>query len=175
MVAMIPTFAERSHFDSVKKVAIPATGLRRVLTPKTVGIAIALFDLAMMLVNPMIWRDVARRNARLALVEKVGAIVPSSSRLFAVPEVPGTDVIVIAYRLERRIDRKLITCADRNDYFLLPIASGLPAAETKVLATSEGYNVALVSVLTEQPAAESQNNSEKVPSLSTNEQKACAR
>jgi hypothetical protein len=74
---------------------------------------------------------VARRNARLALVEKVGAIVPSSNRLFAVAEVPGTDVIVIAYRLERRIDRKLITCADRNDYFLLPIASGLPAAEQR--------------------------------------------
>jgi hypothetical protein len=113
-------------------------------------------------------------EARLAFIDKVGAKVPSGSPLFAVPALSGTDLIVIAYRLGREIDRKPITCAAHNDYFLSPVDSDLVGAGAKFLAFSESYHVALISVLAPKSAVESQNNFKEVPTLNADEQKTCA-
>jgi len=139
---------------------------------KRVGIGIALFDLGLMLVNPRIWTDMQSRNARLTFIEKIATTVPNHRALFATPNFSGTELIFLPYHLRREIGRKPMTCADRNDYFLSPIESAL--AQTRVLASLEIDNVALVTVLAEKSAAQDQNNSKRGPTLIYDEQDQCA-
>jgi hypothetical protein len=144
--ALLPNLAGPSRSDSIQTASPSASRSRRPLQmAKRVGIGIALFDLGFMLVNPKIWTDMQSRNARLTFIEKVAATVPSQSALFATPDFRGTELIVTAYRLRRDIDRKLITSANQNDYFLSPTESVvLTGSGMRILAVSEIDKVALV-------------------------------
>lgn len=86
-------------------------------------VAIAFFDLALMLVTDNTWRNAQQQNARMAFIEKIAAIVPPDKPLLATTELGNTDLIVIAYRLGRKIDRRPMSGAERSDYFLSPIES----------------------------------------------------
>ncbi len=149
--SMIPSLGKTCGFRSLEKV--PSASIR---TPssagivKRFGVAIVLFDLTLMLVNPAFWRDTRLRDARLAFIEKIAAIVSSDSPLFVTPEFDNTDTLVIAYRLGRQIDRKSITCANRNDYFLLPRdPKDSTEVETRVLASSSVKKMVLVTVISQ--------------------------
>jgi hypothetical protein len=53
-------------------------------------------------------------------------------------------------RLGTRIDSKLITCADRDTYFLSPLDGGnLARVQTRVLVSSEIHEISCVNVLRE--------------------------
>jgi hypothetical protein len=72
--------------------------------------------------------------------------------------------MVVAYRLGRRIDSKLITCADRNTYFLAPLDGGnLAGVQTRVLVSSEIHEISLVTVLSEKPAAQNSDCNRNSP------------
>jgi len=148
---LIPRLAESSGFDSILKTPDSSQDPQRPLQiAKRVGIAMALFDLTLMLVQPAFLRDAKLRNARLAFIKEIDAIVPKNRPLFAAPEFDSIDTIVLAYRLGREIDRKPITCAGRNDYFLLPLdPRDVAEVETQVLASSRIARVALVAVSSE--------------------------
>ena len=144
--------AESSREDSMQKIPAAAAAMDRILrSPKRLAIAVALLDLALILPNPMVWRRAGSYKATVAFVEEIGAIVPTSSPLFAASKVRGSDLLIIAYRLQRTIARKPITCAGPNDYFLSPLKSpDLAGVQTRLLAASEDNNVALVTVLAPQ-------------------------
>jgi hypothetical protein len=134
---------------SVQKAPSPGSGSHRPLQmAKRVGISVAFFDLALMLVNHNAWRDVQQRKTRLTFIEKIAATVPTYEPLLATPEFDNTDLIVIAYRLKRKIDRRPMAPAERNDYFLSrsePV--DFVGAKTRVLASSEMHKVALLTVV----------------------------
>jgi len=148
---MMPRLAEPAGFDSVPKTPDSSEHPPRPRQiAKRVGIAIALFDLTLMLVNPKFFRDSKLRNARLAIIKEIDAIVPKNRSLFATPEFDNSDTVVIAYRLGREIDRKPITCAGRNDYFLLPLdVRDVADVKTRILAASKIAKIALVAVNSE--------------------------
>jgi hypothetical protein len=101
-----------------------------------------------MLVNHNAWRDMQQRKTRAAFIEKIAATVPRHKPLLATPDLDNTDLMVIAYRLERKIDRRPMTRAKRNDYFLSPMESvDFVGDKTRVLASSEIDNVALFTVV----------------------------
>ena len=78
---------------------------------------------------------------------------PAGLLLPVAPELDKTDLMVIAYRLRREIERKTIACGERNEYFLTPINIGQSAAvEAQVLASSKMHNISLVTLLSEKPA-----------------------
>ena len=54
----------------------------------------------------------------------------------------------MAERLGRQIDSRLITCADRNTYFLSPLDGGnLAGVQMRVLVSSEIHEISFVNVL----------------------------
>ncbi len=144
--------AESSREDSMQKIPAAAAAMDRILrSPKRLAIAVALLDLALILPNPMVWKRAGSYKATVAFVEEIGAIVPTSSPLFAAPELRSPNLMIIAYRLQRVIERRPITCAGPNDYFLSPLKSpDLAGVQTRLLAASEDNNVALVTVLAPQ-------------------------
>jgi 4-amino-4-deoxy-L-arabinose transferase-like glycosyltransferase len=117
-------------------------------TARRVGVAIALLDLAILLVHSALGSPPKKGQATLAFAQEINVIVPAHRPLFASGEISSTDLIVIAYRSGRRIERKSIANADRNDYFLTSVESpDLRGVGMGVLAFSEINKVALVSVL----------------------------
>ena len=141
--ALIPSAAEPdSGQKASSRTSVPCTSVRMA---RRIGVGFAIFDLALMLVNHNAWRDVKLRKSRLAFVEKTRSLVPSDKPLFATPELGITEIIVIAYRLRREIERKPVTSADHSDYFLAPIESieNISVA-TSSLVSSETDKIALV-------------------------------
>lgn len=144
---MFPRSQRASDFESLQK--SPLSRAPRLLRrpAKGLGIGIALLDLGFMLVNPTIWKDTQLRKSRLAFIERIAAAVPSHRPLFAAPELRNTDRMIIAYRLGRKIDRKPMTSANENDYFLSPSESiNLSGDRTEVLAVSAIDKIALVTI-----------------------------
>jgi 4-amino-4-deoxy-L-arabinose transferase-like glycosyltransferase len=151
IAAKIPGSDGASDSEPAQTLPGNARGLRR-QTAKGLGMGIALLDLGVMLVNPRTYRDTQPQESRLAFVEKIAAAVPTHRPLFATPEFRGPELIVITYRLGRKIGRKPMTSADRDDYFLSPIESAGPAGtETRVVAVSETDKVALVRIVPRKP------------------------
>jgi 4-amino-4-deoxy-L-arabinose transferase-like glycosyltransferase len=120
---------------------------RRYFSVKTVGVSIVLMDLTLMLMSRNVWKRSTVEKARLAFINKLATIVPADTPIFATPELDNTELIVIAYRLHREIDRKPIACGERNEYFLAPFgAEKKIAVETRVLAASEMHDVSLLTL-----------------------------
>ena len=143
--------ARCSLFDFIRKTPAPSNISRRPRhIAKRVGLAIALFDMVLVLVSHESWRQSRRRQARLAFVEKIGALVPPHGPLFATPQVGDADLWIIAYRLGREIPRKSMADAEHSDYFLSPVESpGNCCGKTRVLASSAIDKLVLVGVVTE--------------------------
>jgi 4-amino-4-deoxy-L-arabinose transferase-like glycosyltransferase len=116
-----------------------------------IGITIVLCDLIFMFVSYGTWRDEHQLKARLAFEKKIKAVVPAQAPFFAAPMFDIDDVMVLAYRLKRQIERKPLTCAKPNDYFLLSTDKAA-AGEVRVLAMMDRSQVALVQVIGERPA-----------------------
>jgi 4-amino-4-deoxy-L-arabinose transferase-like glycosyltransferase len=150
----IRSFTEPSDIESIEKARRPWWRPKPIV--KRVGVGVAIFDLTLMLlVKPTYWTDRHARNARLAFIEDIRAIVSPPKQLFSAPEVDPTDAMVIAYRLEREIARKPLICASPNDYFLLRSDStNVPGVETQVLASSTSDEVSLVAVIRKTASAE---------------------
>jgi hypothetical protein len=86
-------------------------------------------------------------KARLAFINTVSTIVPVNTPIFATPELDHEELIVIAYRLDREIERKPIACAEGNEYFLAPFKiESQTGLETRVLASSKKADVSLVNL-----------------------------
>ena len=117
-------------------------------TPRRAVITMALVDLALILPNPVIWKRMISYQDTLSFVNQVGAIVPKSAPLFAGQQLRESDLLIIAYRLQRTIERKPIACAAPNEYFLSRLKpTDFDKVETRLLAASEENNAGLAIVL----------------------------
>ena len=99
------------------------------------------------------WRDDSEIKARLAFEEKVRAEVAVEAPLFAASWLDDENLMVLAYRLEREIDRKPMACAKRNDYFLT-LTYTLVAGQARVLALMDRSKIGLLRMVGESPAVE---------------------
>ena len=101
----IRSFAEPSDIESIEKARPPWWRPKEIV--KRVGVSVAIFDVTLMLlVKPTYWTDWNARNARLAFIEDIRAIVSPGKRLLPAPEFDPTDAMIFAYRLGREIARK---------------------------------------------------------------------
>lgn len=94
------------------------------------------------------WRDYSQLNARLAFEKNLRALIPMEAPLFATRGLDVDEVMVLAYRLKREIDRRPLACAKRDDYFLA-LTDNLAAGQAQVLALLDRSKVALVRVVDE--------------------------
>lgn len=67
------------------------------------AVALAIFDLGALVVFQGVRESRARRRALVSFAGKVAAIVPGDAPLSAEASIPGSDRMVLAYRLRRRI------------------------------------------------------------------------
>jgi 4-amino-4-deoxy-L-arabinose transferase-like glycosyltransferase len=150
----IRSFAEPSDIESIEKARPPWWRPKEIV--KRVGVSVAIFDVTLMLlVKPTYWTDWNARDARLAFIEDIRAIVSPGKQLFSAPEFDPTDAMIFAYRLGREIARKPLLCASPDDYFLLRSDStNVPGVETQVLASSKSDGVSLVAVIRKTASAE---------------------
>jgi 4-amino-4-deoxy-L-arabinose transferase-like glycosyltransferase len=117
-------------------------------TPQRAVMTMVLLDLALILPNPVIWKRMVSYQDTLAFVDKVGALVPKTAPLFAGQQLRESDLLIIAYRLHRPIERKPIACAGANEYFLSRLKpTDFDKVETRRLAASEENNAGLAIVL----------------------------
>lgn len=150
----------QSDLDDFAQLAAASEDRRRgrLTLAKSIGAGMLLFDLTMMLASSNVWKDANARRARLAFIQAINRTVPTQTQLYATPEVDDTDIMVIAYRLGRRIESKLITCAERHAYFLAPFDGGnLARGQTQILASSEIHEISLVAVLSSKPPVQDSN------------------
>jgi 4-amino-4-deoxy-L-arabinose transferase-like glycosyltransferase len=103
-----------------------------------ISAGIVVFDMVVLFMSSGVWRSVESWKPRLSVVEQIGATVPPDAALFATPEMENFQLIAIAYRLGREIERKTLMCAGKNDYFLSPIDSGALLGVEKQLYLSSG-------------------------------------
>ena len=117
-------------------------------TVRQAGVAIALLDLTILLVHFSLGAPSKRGRAALAFAEEINHIVPASRPLFASEELSNTELIVLAYRSGRHIERKSLVDGHRHDYFLTSDESAdLQGSGMRVLVCSKINQVALISVL----------------------------
>jgi hypothetical protein len=148
LAAMTARVGQYSRGDSGDYLPLRSALARIARTPARLAVAIALVDLALILPNPTVWKREMSYQPMLAFVREVEAAVPGTRPLFAASELGSPTLMVVAYRLERTVRRKPISCAEPNDYFLVPLKAVDPSgAEMRILASSKRNNVALVRVL----------------------------
>jgi 4-amino-4-deoxy-L-arabinose transferase-like glycosyltransferase len=129
------------------------TARRRLSPLKLIGTGIVIVDLILMLIVHSAWKHSTAEKARLAFIDQVAESVPAHTPIFSAPGLDHTDVIVIAYRLNREIERKAIACAGRDDYFLAPFGSEKKlAGEARVVAASALHDISLIAVTSLAPA-----------------------
>ncbi len=132
--------------DSTQNASFPVRlAAKPFATLNRIGIGIALFDLTLMLVNHNTWQETSLHRSRLEFLEQVHAMIPGGAQLFATPKLDNGVLMVIAYRLDRDIARKPITCDSANEYFLSLLDEGGGAGvKTVTLASSVGDEIALL-------------------------------
>ena len=114
-----------------------------------IAITVALWDLMLILVNPTVWRHLRPNKDIIAFVETIRVTVPESSALFSTQSASNTEIITIAYRLNRNILRKPIACGQRGEFFLHSATfADSPPAGVKFDTVSKVGKIALVEVLT---------------------------
>ncbi len=101
---------------------------------QSVGLILALVDLALILPNPIIWIRSVGYRGMLDFVRQVQTEVPANARFVATPELSNPTLQVVAYRLGRDIARLPFSCGAPEDYFLAPAKSA--RGEMKILVTS---------------------------------------
>jgi 4-amino-4-deoxy-L-arabinose transferase-like glycosyltransferase len=140
--------AGASTRESRGKISAPVRWLERVFrTPGRAVLAVALLDLALIIPNPMVWKRASYKST-IALIDEIGGKVPQSAPLYAAPKLGASDLLIIAYRLQRTIERKPIACAGSNEYFLSGFKpSDFDGVESRILAASRKNNVTLAIVL----------------------------
>jgi 4-amino-4-deoxy-L-arabinose transferase-like glycosyltransferase len=166
LLEIIPGWARSTEIKGVAPMAPVSGGTPgyHLTAGKAIGVGMVALDLAVMLVNHNVWRSAKSRRARLAFSEKVSKIVPPQAALFAAADFDNNNLIVMAYRLGRGLERKTLICADRKDYFLLPLElKDQAAVEVKIMASSEIDRVSLVTMLSENPASNDVNCKMKSP------------
>ncbi len=128
--------------------AIAETLRRSTLSAKRVGGAIALLDVAILTLNPMLWTHMKSNKKVTALVETIRAGAPKTAPLFVTADAANTEMMTITYRLDRSVLRKSIACGERGEFFLVPAKNveSLPA-ETRLVASSQRNKMALVELL----------------------------
>ena len=119
---------------------------RRVFSAKVIGIGFVVMDLTLMLLTRSLSKRLVVEKARIAFINELATIVPADVPIFATPDFESSELMVIAYRLRREIDRKHFVCAERNDFFLAPFEIGQTPIETRVLASSKMHDASLVTV-----------------------------
>jgi 4-amino-4-deoxy-L-arabinose transferase-like glycosyltransferase len=158
----------RSQSITRGEISAPASGATvdgfpRLYRGRAILIGIVLFDSVLMLAGRGIWKDEQVERTRLAFLNRLSAIVPAERSLFAAPDLGETELVVIAYRLGRDIERKPIACGVRNEYFLAPfVARESAPAEAHVIASSKMHNISLVE-LSEKPAVVREDCYRKTP------------
>jgi 4-amino-4-deoxy-L-arabinose transferase-like glycosyltransferase len=116
----------------------------------TLAIAIVAFDITLVTVSELVRVHRVRRKSLLSFVAAVAAEVPGDALLYATPDLAGSDLQVLAYRLRRDIPRAPLAdgAASGDAYYLLPAANddALRDARYHRIATSarRGSNVVLV-------------------------------
>lgn len=151
----------------------PQVALRPQNLTRLILIVMLLVDLPLLLMKTTLGEANKWRADRLAFIDRVAAAVPDGSPLFAVPELPATDVIVDAYRLGRDIARKSCADGDRQEFFLAPLDRVQDRGGTKVLAFSDHDRMALVATLANQDVVESQDNFSRGRSTGNDKQVWC--
>ncbi len=149
LAARAITAAVASAGASGEKISAPVRWLESAFrNPVRAVLAVALLDLALILPNPMVWKRSVSYKPRLAFIDGIGGMVPPSTPLFAAPKLGQSDLLIIAYRLQRTIARKPIACARPNEYFLSGLkSSDFDGVESRILAASRKNNVTLAIVL----------------------------
>ncbi len=122
-----------------------------------VAVAVVTFDVGLLAIGQLAREHGARRRSLVSFAREVAALVPPDAPLFAVPELSGSDLQLLAYRLARPVERRACgapLCADgtasasatRAVYYLVPAAPAPPAGDATVLLTSRrrGPNVVLL-------------------------------
>lgn len=122
-IAVATSGSEGTSGFSCKRKSSSLVKRRFCPTAGRVGVAIALLDLAILLVHSTLGSPSRKGQAALAFAQEIAATVPVHQSIFASPELHSTDLIVFAYRLGRQIDRKPVACVDGNGYFLMPVES----------------------------------------------------
>jgi len=123
-----------------------APSARRFLSARAVSAFVVFADLTLLLLNRNLLKRSTTEKARFAFINRVSEIVPARAALFATPDFEGTELLVIAYRLQREIKRKSIVCGARDEYFLAPFDFPETPAETRTLASSKMDDVSLVAL-----------------------------
>ena len=120
-----------------------------------IGIGVVACDLILMFASYGTWRDDHQLIARLSFEKIVRASVSAGAPFFATPMFDVDDIMVLAYRLKRPIERKPLACAKLNDYFLAP--TDKPAdGKVQILSLMDHSKVALVRVVEERSAGAGQ-------------------
>src|SRR5205814_2625428 len=89
-------------------------------SPRRVALTLAVFNLVLILPNPSVWKRQVSYRGMLDFVAAVEAAVPTTKRLFGVPELSNATRVVLAYRLERNVLQLPLSCGRPDDYFLIP-------------------------------------------------------
>jgi 4-amino-4-deoxy-L-arabinose transferase-like glycosyltransferase len=113
-------------------------------TPAWVVIPIVVIDLSLILAHPLASRRRMERQREIVpFAKEISRLVPKEAPLYADPAVPNSEMIILAYRLDRQIPKRSFACAERNSYFLLPMRAG-ESDGRRVLAFSKAERLALV-------------------------------
>jgi hypothetical protein len=121
-----------------------------------IGVGVVLCGLILMVVSYGGWRNDRHGKARLAFEKKLISEIAADAPLFDKKEQDADNVMVMAYRLKRQIERRPIVCAKRNGYFLTA-TDPLPVGQARVLATLGSSKIALVRILADGPSIGTEN------------------
>jgi hypothetical protein len=139
---------ERTDPQTQKRIAIGSSSrFLRLLEKARVAVAIMVVLDVSFAVGLPLGRMLQRKQDRQTMfVQQVAGRMAKNDTLIAAPSFPTTVLIVLAYRLERNIDRAPATCT--GGYFYLTELASLPSclAESEPLATlkSSRKRVALI-------------------------------
>jgi 4-amino-4-deoxy-L-arabinose transferase-like glycosyltransferase len=138
--------ATAANINGRTELSAPAGVVRGRSLVTWIATGVVLCDLIVMFVNYGSWLKDRQIKASLAFQKKLGAEVAADTVLFAAPGLDADDVMVLAYRLKREIDRRPFVCAKRNDYFLTAMGEAA-VGQAQVLASLDSSKIALVRVL----------------------------
>jgi 4-amino-4-deoxy-L-arabinose transferase-like glycosyltransferase len=111
-----------------------------------VGTAVVVADLILMFVSYGSWRDRRQVDARIAFEKRLSDLLAPDAVLFAVQELEIDDVLILAFRLKRRVEFQPLDCARRDELFLVPM-DAVAADRAQVLATLDLSKMALIRVI----------------------------
>lgn len=162
--ALAATTGEGARLFGV--VAVPAGVRRRFPTRPALALlalAIAVFDVTLVAVSELARLHAVRRRSLLTFVREVELAVPPQAPLYAAPDLDGSDLQVLAYRLRRVIPRTpgadalALASGAASGYVLMSATAAEQRAAARAarvaVSNRRGTNVALVAVTPPAPVA----------------------